>query len=55
MISLAGLADDTYMERHEVYIRYLAHEAGHVWWHMSQKDNWEDWMNEGFAEYIVPY
>ncbi len=51
LISLAGLSDEGYVVRHEAYIRYLAHEAGHIWWHMAPKDGWEDWMNEGFAEY----
>lgn len=51
LISLAGLSDDKYKAQHEAYIRYLAHEAGHMWWTQAPTDNWEDWMNEGFAEY----
>jgi aminopeptidase N len=51
LISLAGLSDDKYIAQHETYIRYLAHEASHMFWHMAPSDNWEDWMNEGFAEY----
>ncbi|MCK4836519.1 MAG: hypothetical protein KAT17_07770 [Candidatus Aminicenantes bacterium] len=51
LISLAGLSDETYFRRHESYIRYLAHEASHVWWSMAPTDSWEDWLNEGFAEY----
>jgi len=51
LISLAGLSDDKYAAQHEAYIRYLAHEAGHMWWTQAPSDNWEDWMNEGFSEY----
>ena len=29
----------------------LAHEIGHLWWNKASVNNWEDWLNEGFAEY----
>ncbi len=29
----------------------LAHEIGHLWWNKVSVSNWEDWLNEGFAEY----
>jgi len=29
----------------------LAHEIGHLWWNKASVSNWEDWLNEGFAEY----
>ena len=51
LIVLAGLSDEKYFTQHEYFIRYLAHETAHFWWHMASVDTWEDWMNEGFAEY----
>jgi hypothetical protein len=51
LISLAGLSDEGYVDQHEDYIRYLAHETAHTWWQFAPKDSWEDWMNEGFAEF----
>lgn len=29
----------------------LAHEIGHLWWNKASVSNWEDWLNESFAEY----
>lgn len=29
----------------------LAHEIGHFWWRSAPTDQWEDWLNESFAEY----
>lgn len=29
----------------------LAHEIGHLWWNKASAGSWEDWLNEGFAEY----
>jgi hypothetical protein len=29
----------------------LAHEIGHLWWNKASVSDWEDWLNEGFAEY----
>jgi hypothetical protein len=29
----------------------LAHEIGHLWWNKASVSSWEDWLNEGFAEY----
>ncbi|PIB28407.1 hypothetical protein BFP77_09525 [Maribacter sp. 4U21] len=29
----------------------LAHEIGHLWWNKANVGNWEDWLNEAFAEY----
>ncbi len=33
------------------YVRYLAHEAAHLWWGRAPATSWEDWLNESFAEY----
>lgn len=33
------------------YYSYLAHEAGHLWWHKADVLTWEDWLNESFAEF----
>ena len=32
------------------FIRYLAHEISHLWWRGAQSTDWEDWLNESFAE-----
>jgi|GEM_PF-1199610 len=32
-------------------LRGLAHEMGHLWWIGAPVETWEDWLNEGFAEY----
>jgi hypothetical protein len=29
----------------------LAHEFAHGWWSHANTNNWEDWLNESFAEY----
>jgi len=51
LVVLSGLSDKKYFNEHENFIRYLSHEIAHSWWHMSSANIWEDWMNEGFAEY----
>ena len=32
-------------------LRYLSHEAAHMWWRRAPATSWEDWLNESFAEY----
>jgi hypothetical protein len=34
-------------------LRGLAHEMGHLWWIGAPVETWEDWLNEGFAEYTA--
>lgn len=51
LIVLGGLDGQMYFERREAYVRYLSHEAAHLWWQGASNVSWEDWMNEGFAEY----
>ena len=29
----------------------LSHEIAHFWWRGAPTDTWENWLNEGFAEY----
>jgi Peptidase family M1 domain len=29
----------------------ISHEVAHFWWNKSNTDTWEDWLNEGFAEF----
>jgi len=29
-------------------------EFSHLWWSNAPTDTWEDWLNEGFAEYGAP-
>ncbi|MFO7656721.1 MAG: M1 family aminopeptidase [Bacteroidales bacterium] len=40
-----------FFESRKSYTRYLAHETAHLWWYRANTNNWEDWLNEGFAEY----
>ena len=47
---LGGLSDSNYLSRRIDYIRYVGHEIAHFWWH-GAASNWEDWLNESFAEY----
>jgi hypothetical protein len=51
LITLSRLTDERYENRHDEIIRNLAHEAAHFWWHLAPVNSWEDWLNEGFAEY----
>jgi hypothetical protein len=51
LIVLGGLDDQAYTVRHEAYLRYLGHEIAHFWWAGAPVETWEDWLNEGFAEY----
>lgn len=37
----------------ELYLT-IGHEIGHFWWgNAISNDNWEDWLNESFAEYAA--
>jgi len=47
---LGGLSDSAYLSERIDYIQYLSHEIAHFWWH-GAASNWEDWLNESFAEY----
>lgn len=47
---LGGLSDSDYMNERIDYIQYLGHEIAHFWWNGAES-NWEDWLNESFAEY----
>jgi len=47
---LGGINDSVYFAERIVYERYLGHEIAHFWWHGAE-GNWEDWLNESFAEY----
>ena len=29
----------------------ISHEVAHFWWNKASDDTWEDWLNEGFAEF----
>jgi len=35
------------------YDKILAHELGHLWWNKADVTNWEEWLNESFAEYTA--
>lgn len=47
---LAVLQDDGGDFASPGWIRYLAHEISHLWWHHAPTITWEDWVNESFAE-----
>jgi len=47
---LGGVSDSSYLNNRIDYIRYVGHEIAHFWWHGAES-NWEDWLNESFAEY----
>ena len=47
---LGGISDSDYLNSRIDYIRYLGHEIAHFWWHGAE-NNWQDWLNESFAEY----
>jgi len=32
------------------FIRFLAHEISHLWWRGACTTDWQDWLNESFAE-----
>lgn len=50
-IYLPGFTEADYYESRKSYSRYLAHEVSHLWWYRANTNTWEDWLNEGFAEY----
>lgn len=31
----------------------IGHEMGHLWWNKAPIFSWEDWLNEGFAEFSM--
>ncbi|MEZ5070693.1 MAG: M1 family aminopeptidase [Bacteroidales bacterium] len=47
---LGGLTDSAYQHGRVDLRCYLAHEMAHFWWHGAPGD-WEDWLNESFAEF----
>jgi hypothetical protein len=51
LIVLGQLQSLSTPEQHVDYLRYLAHETAHLWWGHAPATNWEDWLNESFAEY----
>lgn len=48
---LSGFNKSAYFESRKGYTRYLSHEISHLWWYRANSNSWEDWLNEGFAEY----
>lgn len=41
-----------YSEDKKTYIlEYMLHEVAHLWWSKANCQSFEDWLNEGFAEY----
>lgn len=35
------------------FMRYLAHEIAHLWWRGAPTTDWQDWLNESFAEFTA--
>ncbi len=33
----------------------IGHEMGHFWWNKAPTFSWEDWLNEGFAEFSMQW
>ncbi|MFT5051645.1 MAG: hypothetical protein ACI8QZ_003065 [Chlamydiales bacterium] len=33
------------------YFQFFAHEVAHLWWSQGDSSNFENWLNESFAEY----
>ncbi|MFO7850847.1 MAG: M1 family aminopeptidase [Bacteroidota bacterium] len=52
-IYLSGLTSSDFYGSRKAYTRYLAHEISHLWWYRADANTWEDWLNEGFAEYTA--
>lgn len=50
LVVLGGINEVDFLNRPEVYLRYLGHEIAHAWWWAAPVDSWEDWLNEGMAE-----
>ncbi len=50
LVVLGGIEENDFLNRPEVYLRYLAHEIAHAWWWKAPVETWHDWLNEGFAE-----
>lgn len=50
LVVLGGVDEKDFLNRPEVYLRYLAHEIAHAWWWKAPVETWHDWLNEGFAE-----
>lgn len=51
LVVLNGIHEHEYLGQREAFLRYLAHEAAHLWWWEAPTDHWEDWLNESFAEF----
>jgi hypothetical protein len=49
-IFLGGVSDSSFLNDRTDFIRYVGHEIAHFWWYGAES-NWEDWLNESFAEY----
>lgn len=49
---LGGISDSVYVSKRIDLLRYFAHEISHFWWN-GAPNNWEDWLNESFAEYTA--
>ncbi len=39
------------LSRYRALTKNFSHELAHMWWTGAERTTWEDWLNEGFAEY----
>ncbi len=46
-----ALSGRAYLDDRQRHFLHLAHEFAHIWWWGAPVDTWENWLNEGFAEY----
>jgi hypothetical protein len=51
LLVLEGLSEAQMAEGSEDILHLLALETARVWWHAAPAATWENWLNEGFAEY----
>lgn len=50
-VVLSGVDENIFYSNLPGYERYFAHEFAHLYWKGADVNTWEDWLNEGLAEY----
>jgi hypothetical protein len=51
LLVLEGLSEAQVTEGSEDILHLLALETARAWWHAAPTATWENWLNEGFAEF----
>lgn len=49
-VVLGELKPNEYDDNRVAMKKYIAHELAHLWWYRANTSEWEDWLNESFAE-----